>query len=493
MNLWEHSSILIVVTPLIASIVNIFISLLKRSLCYPFFVGILGLCSLLSIDILSVVTTSGTIRYKLGGWTPPWGIEYTVDHLNAFLIIIISIISFIIAIYSKESIKKELTKARLPYFYSTYLLFVTGLLGITITGDIFNLYVFLEIASLAGYALIAIGERRSVLASFNYIIMGTVGACFYLLGVGYIYIITGSLNITDLSRLLPSLYESKVTLAALAFVVVGIAIKIALFPLHRWLPDSYTFAPSAVSAFASATMSKVGIYVLIRIFFTLFEPRFLTDITPLSNILIWWATVAIFFGSIIAIGQTDFKRTLSYILIAEVGYMVLGISLCNKEGFIGAVLHILNDAIMIACLFMIAGGIFYRVGSRNLEDFKGLGKSMPITMAAFTVAALSMIGIPPTGGFFSKWYLILGATKAEQWISVAALVFSSLVNAFIFFKLLEKIYFSKKEVIPKHNFRELPLSMIIPITIMALTILIIGFYSGRIISSLIRFTVPEGF
>lgn len=493
MNLLEHTSILIVIIPLIASILNVFIGLLNRSLCYPFFLIVLGVCFFLSIELLQQVINFGKISYKLGGWMPPWGIEYVVDHLNAYVIAIVAAISFIVAIYSKESLKKEIADSKLPYFYSTYLLLVTGLLGITITGDIFNLFVFLEIASLAGYALIAIGEKRAVLASFNYIIMGTIGACFYLLGVGYIYIMTGSLNIADLTLLLPNLYESKVILAALAFLVVGVAIKIALFPLHRWLPDSYTFAPSAVSVFASATMTKVGIYVLIRVSFTLFEPRFLTEITPLSSILVWWSIVAIFFGSIVALGQTDFKRTLSYILIAEVGYMVLGVSLGNREGFIGAVLHILNDAIMIACLFMIAGGLMYRYGSRSLEDFLGLNKSMPITMAAFTIAALSMIGIPPTAGFFSKWYLLLGTIEAEQWAGATALLFSSLVNAIIFFKLLEKIYFAKKDIVAKQKFSELPFSMLAPILILALSILVIGAYSGKIISLVIEFTVPGGF
>ncbi|MEN2995016.1 MAG: monovalent cation/H+ antiporter subunit D family protein [Thermodesulfovibrio sp.] len=493
MNLSEHSSILIVVIPLIASFVNIFLNFLQRKLCYPFFVLVLGICVALSIDILCQVINFGVLRYRLGGWMAPWGIEYVIDHLNAYLIVIVSSMSFIVAIYSKDSVKKEISKAKLPYFYSTYLLLATGLFGITVTGDIFNLYVFLEIASLSAYALVAIGEKRSVLASFHYIIMGTIGACFYLLGVGYIYIITGSLNISDLTRLLPSLYESKVTLTALAFFIVGIGIKIALFPLHRWLPDSYTFAPSAVSAFASATVTKVGIYVLIRISFTLFEPKFLIEMTPLSNILIWWSTIAIFFGSLIAIGQKDFKRTLSYILIAEIGYMVFGINIGNKEGFIGAVLHILNDSLMIGCLFMIAGGVFYRIGSRNIEDFNGLNRNMPITMAAFTIAALSMIGIPPTAGFFSKWYLIVGAVKAGYLVSAVILIFSSLVNALIFFRILEKIYFTKNENTPMYNFRELPISMMIPIVITALAILIIGLYSGEIISSVIKFSLPKGF
>ncbi|MDI1472254.1 MAG: monovalent cation/H+ antiporter subunit D family protein [Thermodesulfovibrio sp.] len=493
MNLSEHSSILIVVVPLIASFLNVFIGLWRRSLCYPLFLLALVICGFLSIDLIQNIINNGTIRYKLGGWMPPWGIEYVVDHLNAYVILIVSFISLLVAIYSKRSLEKELEESKLPYFYSTYLLLVTGLLGITVTGDIFNLFVFLEIASLAGYALIAIGENRSVLASFNYIIMGTIGACFYLLGVGYIYIITGSLNMLDIAQLLPKLYESKVTLAAFAFLVVGVAIKIALFPLHRWLPDAYTYAPSAVSVLASATMTKVGIYVLIRISFTIFEPNFSKDIIPAGTILVWWSTIAIIFGSILALGQIDFKRTLSYILIAEVGYMVLGVNLGNKEGFIGAVLHILNDALMIACLFMVTGGIYYYLKSRNIEDFVGLNKKMPLSMASFSIVALSMIGIPPTAGFFSKWYLIIGAIKAEQWIAVIALLFSSLVNAIIFFRILEKIYFKKGNSTKDINVKEVPVSMLIPILILATSVILVGLFSGKIISSIIQFTVPGGF
>lgn len=493
MNLSEHSSILIIIIPLIASFLSFVIGLWKRSLCFYIVILTLTACGILSFDILNTVIKSGPISYKLGGWMPPWGIEYAVDHLNSFILMIISLISLLTAFYSKRTIEKDIPQYKISLFYTVYLLLVTGLLGITVTGDAFNLYVFLEITSIAGYALIAIGEDRSALASFNYLIMGTIGACFYLLGVGYLYIVTGTLNMADLARLLPSLYESKVILGAFAFLVVGVAIKIALFPLHRWLPDAYTYAPSSVSPLVSATMTKVGIYVLIRVSFTIFEPRFSSEIIPMSTILVWWSTIAIIFGSFLAIGQTDFKRTLSYILIAEIGYMVLGVSLGNREGFIGAVLHILNDALMICCLFMIAGGIFYRIGSRNLDNFTGLNKNMPITMAAFTIAALSMIGIPPTAGFFSKWYLILGAIEAEQWVSAAALLFSSLINAIIFFKLLEKIYFAKGENLPKHNFRELPLSMVTPIVITALAIIVIGAYSGTIISKVIQFTVPGGF
>lgn len=493
MNIADHSAILIVIVPLLASLLNAMLALWKREFCYPLVVATLGACVLLSFDIILTLINTGPINYRLGGWLPPWGIEYAIDHLNAFVAAIVSFMSFVVAIYSKKSIEKELSADKIPYFYTVYLLLATGLLGITVTGDVFNIYVFLEITSLAGYALIAIGDDKAPLASFNYLIMGTIGACFYLLGVGYLYIVTGSLNLADLKLLLPDLYQSKVVLGAFAFFMVGIAIKIAFFPLHRWLPDSYTHAPSAVSAFVASTMTKVGAYVMIRIMFSLFEPRFATEILPMTTILGWSAVAAIISGSILAVAQTDFKRILSYILIAEVGYIVMGISVTNRPGFTGSVLHLLNDAFMVACLFLVSGAIMYKTGSRNIHDFSGLNKKMPYTMAAFTIAALSMIGVPPTAGFFSKWYLLLGAIQAQKWVFAGALLFSSLINAVIFFRILEIVYFRHAGHEPQGPRDEVPLSMLVPVMIMAAGISVLGFYSGDIISSIIQYVVPEGF
>ena len=228
--------ILIVVIPLISSLFCPLIGLWRKGLCYFWTVFSLSLCALASIDTLLTVMESGTIHYRLGGWTPPFGIEYVVDHLNAMMLVIVSVISLIVAIYSKRSVEQELPR-RFVYFYTVFLLQVTGFLGIVITGDLFNLYVFLEISSLAGYALIAIGEDGAPLATFRYIVMGTIGACFYLLGVGYIYISTGSLNMADVQQILPQLYHSKVVLTAVAFLLAGLAVKMALFPVHVWLPQ----------------------------------------------------------------------------------------------------------------------------------------------------------------------------------------------------------------------------------------------------------------
>lgn len=496
----QNAPALLIILPLIASTINLIIGLWRKELCYPFTVAILSACTLLSVSIIDTVVSHGTITYKLGGWAPPWGIVYVIDHLNAYMLIIVSFISLVVSVYSKKSIEKELTD-KITHFYTIFLLLVTGLLGILITGDAFNLYVFLEISSIAGYALIAAGDNRAPLASFNYLIMGTIGACFYLLGIGYLYISTGSLNMADLSGLLPGMYNSKVVTGAFAFLLAGVALKMAFFPLHKWLPDAYTHAPSAVSAFVASTMTKVGAYVMIRITYTVFKPYFSTEVIPVAAILGWIAVAAMLFGCIRAIAQTDVKRMLSYIIIAEVGYIVMGATVGNRMGFTGAVLHILNDAFMMACLFLAVGAVEYKTGSRDLQDFSNLYKKMPVTIIAFTIGGLSIVGIPPTCGFFSKWYLVLGAIESQQWVFAAALLISSLLTAVIFFKVLVNIYYGPQQASGIHSIGgdgavvmdEAPLSMLFPICIMAAGVLSLGFFSGKIISSVIQFTVPGGF
>jgi multicomponent Na+:H+ antiporter subunit D len=493
--------ILIIVAPLISAFLIVLAGSFKRSLCYPIMLAALAVSAFSSLAILQEVIHHGPVHYYLGNWNPPWGIEYVIDHLNGFVAVVVSIIGLLIGISSKKMVEQALPM-RLPYFYCLFLLQVTGLLGIVVTGDVFNLYVFLEIASLAGYALIAIGEEGAPFASFNYMIYGTLGACFYLLGVGYLYIVTGSLNMADLSGLLPSLYSSKVVLMAFAFFLVGIAIKMALFPLHVWLPDAYTYAPSSVSALVAPLTTKVGAYVLIRVMYTVFKPVFSTELIPASTILSWVAFFAILFGCILALGQRDLKRMLAYVLIAEVGYIALGVGLGNRNGLTGAILHIMNDALMMASLFLIVGAITYKGWSRQFDKFNGLHRKMPVTTAVFVISALSVIGIPPACGFFSKWYLVLGAIDAKQWLFAAVLLVSSLLNAIIFFRAIERVYF--EPVAEGHDillteekagftWDEAPLSILIPMVLLAAGILSVGLLSGTIISGVIQFAVPANF
>jgi multicomponent Na+:H+ antiporter subunit D len=498
----EQFAALIIVVPLLASLLVPVIGWWKKRLCYPWVVAVLVIPLIFSLSMLNTVMTTGKFSYRLGGWAPPWGIEYVLDHLSAFVLVIVSFISLIVAIYSKKSVEDNLPEKTVP-FYTLFLLLVTGLMGIVITGDVFNLFVFLEIASLSCYALIAIGEEGAPMAAFNYIIIGTIGACFYLLGIGYLYIATGSLNMADLSNILPDLYHSKVILVAFAFFTVGLAIKAGLFPLHTWLPDGYCTAPSAVSALIAPLMTKVAAYVMIRLMFTVFQPHFSVEIVPVFAILGWLSVFAIFWGGIKALAQTDLKRMLVYIVVAEVGYIVIGVSVANRMGLTGAILHIMNDAVMMASLFLVSGAILYKTGTREIHQFRHLNKKMPFTMAAFTITALSMCGIPPACGFFSKWYLILGTIEAGQWVWAAALLCSSLINAVLFFRVIECAYLKPMEPAyalnggetkyEKIQRDEAPFTMLVPIVIMAAGVILLGIFSGKIISSVIQFAVPASF
>lgn len=467
--------VLIIVISLFGALLTPLIGWFRKDLCNPWVSLVTFVQFLIALTLLHSVTDGGTIHYYLGNWEPPWGIEYVVDLFNAYVLCIISFIFFIVSIYSRKSVKHEMPGRVVP-FYTLYLLLTMGLLGITITGDIFNLYVFLEVSSLAAYALISVGDfKNALMASFNYVIMGTISACFILLGIGYLYMVTGSLNMHDLSLLLPELYTSKVILVAFAFFMVGFSIKVALFPLHTWLPDAYTTAPSAVSALVAATFTKVGVYAMIRVMFSVFKPQFVIDFTATTDILAWVAAVAIIVGSVLAIAQFDIKRMLAYSSVSQIGYIVLGVGLANQLGMMGGVLHILNHALMKGGLFMVAGAIFYTSGIRNIYQFKGMAKKMPWTMGAFLILALSMIGIPPTVGFMSKWYLILGAIDAGMWVFVAVILLSSLLNVVYFWRVFENVYFGH---VPEDIvINEVPMSMRIPIIIAAILCVVLGLFA----------------
>ena len=490
---------IIVVFPLVIALL-IFPSgwWLKRA-GFPLAIAALLVCLVSSIGILKTVLEQGPIRYWLGGWKPPWGIEYRIDHLNAIMLVLISTLAILVAVYAHKSVQQELA-GKTAFFWSLFLLFITGLLGICITADLFNLFVLLEVTSLSGYALIAMGEKGATYASFRYVIMGTIGASFYLLGVGYLYIATGSLNMADLSQLLPELIESKTILAGFAFIIIGLSIKMALFPLHGWLPDAYTCAPSAVSATIAPLMTKVMAYVIIRIMFTVFNAEFPVSILRVTQLMVWFGTLAILFGAVMALSQRDFKRMLSYVIIAEIGYIVGGIGVANTTALQGAIFHIVNDAMMMACLFMVAGLVMYRTKGHRIANFKGIFRTMPYTAFVFTVGALAVIGVPPTCGFFSKWYLLLGGIEAHQWGFVAALLVCTLINVALFVRVFDKgLYIHAHQKEPditessnNPNAGEAPLSMLLPAIVLALAILLVGIFNQFILTNVIRFAVPAG-
>jgi len=438
-----------------------------------------------SVGILRVLS-EGELHHYLGGWPPPFGIEYVLDHLSAFIVLIVVFIGLIAVIYPPEAGLYQTPRKGVPV-YGLILLLFAGLAGVVVTGDLFNLFVFLEIYSLASYALITLGGDRAVVASFRYLVLGTIAGSFYLLGVGFIYFSTGTLNMADAAQRLPPLYGSPTIMAAVALIVIGMGIKMALFPLHVWLPDAHSYASPVIAAILAAIQIEVAAYVLVRMLLTVFQPQYFIEVLPVTTVIGWIAAAGIIFGSVMAIAQKDFKRMLAYSTVAQVAYIGLGIGLANPLGLIGGLLHILNHAFMKSCLFLIAGGIRYQTGLHEISQFAGLGRKMPLMMAAFTVAALSMVGIPPTCGFFSKWYLVLGSIDANNWVFVAVILASSLLTAVYFFRVIEKLY-----AVPSsgdsavEQATEPSARILVPILILAVGIIVLGLINAIIVTQVLK-------
>jgi multicomponent Na+:H+ antiporter subunit D len=408
------------------------------------------------------VLSGGVVSYHLGSWPPPWGIEYRVDALSAFVMVLVSGIGVVTATYAWRSIAAELPRDQLYLFYALYCLCLSGLLGMTATGDAFNLFVFMEIASLSSYVLIALGrDRRALLAAYQYLILGTIGATFYVIGVGLLYLMTGTLNIADIAARLPQAESARAVPAALAFITVGVSLKLALFPLHFWLPNAYAHAPSAVTAFLAATATKVSVYVLLRFYLSIFGVQLVTQSLPMPGILLALSILAIVSASLVALWQADLKRLFAYSSVAQIGYITLGISLASKDGLTAAVVHLFNHGITKGALFLLIGGIALRAGSASLECARGLGRSMPMTSLGIVIAGLSLIGVPGTAGFISKWYLVLGAIEAGKWWLAALVVATSLIAVAYVWRFVEAAYLSEPgERTPAPG--EAPLTMLAP-------------------------------
>lgn len=429
--------------------------------------------ALIAFTVLPEAISGPPLSYAFGNWPPPFGIEYRVDAANAFVALLVSGMAAITLLWAPKSVATEID-GRHGTFYSLFLLALAGLLGITLTGDAFNVFVFLEISSLATYALVAYGrDRRALLAAFRYLIMGTVGATFLLIGIAFLYMVTGTLNMADLAERLPELRDNNAVRAALAFIIVGMGLKLALLPLHLWLPNAYAYAPNFVTAFLAGTATKVALYVMLRFIFTVFAPDYSFVVLPLSITLMVLAVAGMFAGSWVAMFQIHLKRMLAYSSVAQVGYMVLGVSLATATGLTAAFLHLFNHALIKTALFLAVGSLMYRTGSAKLDDMRGLGRQMPWTMTAFALAGLSIIGVPTTAGFISKWYLVLASIESGAWFLVALIVLTSLMAVYYIWRVIEAAWFFERPA-DAPMVREAPLALLIPTWL----VVALNFYFG---------------
>ena len=431
-----------------------------------------------ALGLLAMVMAGGPLSYHLGGWAPPWGIEFRLDAANAIILVIVAGVGAVTMAYARASVGQEISRAAQPLFYTAMLLCFAGLMGVAATGDAFNLFVFLEISSLSSYVIIAMGaerDKRALTSAYTYLVMGTIGATFYVIGIGLIYSVTGTLNMADMAARIAELEQTRTIPVAFAFILIGLALKLAMYPLHLWLPNAYTYAPTVVTAFLAATSTKVAGYASLRFIYTVFAADFAFEERTLLFLFLPLGLVAMFASSAVAIFQSDVKRLLAYSSIAQVGYMVLGVSYGNVTGLSATILHLFNHALMKGGLFLAVGCVVFRLGSHSIDSFRGLGRQMPWTMAAFVIGGLGLIGVPATVGFVSKWYLVLGAFERGWWPVALLIVASSLLAIIYVWRVVETAYLQPAPA--GRTVKEAPLSLLLPCWALILACVVFGVYA----------------
>ena len=396
---------------------------------------------LFSILLYQEIQIHSNISYALGKWMPPIGIEYIIDKVAIIPVIIISGISFIATIFAYKIMPEEIEKKSISKVYSLWLLAIAGLLGLVTTGDAFNLFVFLEISSLASVALVAMGaqkDKQALVAAYNYLIIGAVGATLYVIGVGLLYGISGTLNLADLTSRISDLSNNKALIAGFVFMIIGIMVKAAVFPLHIWLPRAYAYAPSAVSVLLAATATKASLYILARILFTVFENSENLINNTLVFVILPLSIIAMFAGTIMAIYEKDIKRLLAHSSVAQIGYITLAFAIGTKASIAAGFIHMFNHALIKGGLFIAITSISFYIKKRvTINNLSGLGRTMPITFFCFVLCSLSLAGLPLTAGFISKLYLIKASISADGiWIAILILISSALSVVYLW-KMIE--------------------------------------------------------
>lgn len=445
----SNAAALVVVVPLLAGPVAVILA--RSRVAWAWSVLSLAVTFALSLFLLSRVVGGEVITYEMGNWAPPLGILYQVDSLNALVISLVSGMGLLALIYGLPTLEREIETKKHAMFFGTFQICVAGLIGVAITGDAFNVFVFLEISSISTYVLIAMGaqqNRQALTASFNYLILGTIGATFFVIGVGLLYMATGSLNMNDISRILVDSESDRVVRAAFAFIIIGLGLKTAMFPLHTWLPNAYAFAPSMIGVFLAATATKVALYILIRFMFSVFHAGDSFEMAMFQYVLAPMAIIAMIVCSLQASFQPDVRRLLAYSSVAQLGYMLLGLSMGTAAGLSAGLLHLFNHGLMKGALFMAVGLAGLGLGVVRVSEMRGMGKTMPLTAAGLSIAGLSLIGMPLTAGFVSKYYLIIAALERGWWWAVVAIVISSVLAIFYVGRMIEVMYLQQP---PKHG------------------------------------------
>jgi multicomponent Na+:H+ antiporter subunit D len=425
-----------------------------------------GLLLFFSVSSISWLK-AGLKVYNVGAWKPPFGICMVLDGMTVLMLLLVNLIGFLALLYSIDYIKKYTSPT---LYYTLFTLLLAGLNGVVISGDLFNLFVFLEITSIASYALVAFGtEAEELEASFKYLVLGSVASTFVLLAIGLLLGHVSTLNMADISRSLKTSTSSDLMLYCLALFMMGFGLKIALVPFHAWLPDAHPSAPAPMSAMLSGVVIKtIGVYALARVVFNIIGFN-----STISTLFIWLGIVSMVVGVLLAIGQWDFKRLLAYHSISQVGYVVLGLGLGTPLGIIGGLFHLFNHSLFKSLLFLNAGSLEYATGTRQLEKLNGLNNQMPITANTCLIASLSIVGVPPFCGFWSKLIIIIAAFQARNYFAAVICVLVGMVTLASFLKV-QKYAFLRKTDTPVSGIKEVPFFMSAAMIILAILCIAVG-------------------
>ena len=446
---------------------------------------VLGLVLISSSYLLWYVNNVKTIQYVFGGHESRFGIEFIIDPFSALFTTIIAGLASIIYIYSSGDATEGIEKKEYGRYYVLLFILLMSMFGILYTNDLFNTYVFIEILSITTCAIISIKKKKDTYTSaFRYVMMNELGSLSYLFGVALIYMATGFTNITligDSMQAAYGIYPVNIIIA-LSLMVIGLGIKAAIFPFHIWLPDAHSSAPSTSSAILSAIVIKVYILVFVKVLFRVFNINILEEMN-ISTILLVLAGVGMIMGSVFAIAQKDVKRMLGYSSVAQMGYILLGIGLLSFDGLRAAFFHILSHGLMKTALFLSVGEIIFYKKTRKVNDFDGMGFIMPIAMGVFSIAALSMIGMPLTSGFISKLNLGMAVLDKNQVIFLVILIISSLLNVIYYLPIII-LAFLKNE---KYHYRartieDTPRTMIFPLILLGILIIVVGIFPNEVMN-----------
>jgi multicomponent Na+:H+ antiporter subunit D len=445
---------------------------------------------LVSILNLNSIIHNGEVRYAFSGWAAPLGIEWVADGLASVILVALSLLGLLTLVYAGPMSPKDLGW-RIVHYYTLILLLIAALTGIVFAGDLFNLFVFLEVAAISSYALIGVAGGRALFAAFRYLVIGTLGASLYLLGVSYFYAASGTLNMADMADRLPFLLNSKAVVGGLLFMFIGLGIKMALVPFHAWLPEAYTYAPESISPILAALVTKVALLGWVRIIYWVLGASIIIYDIPILLLVAILGTLASVIGAVLALAQRDIKMMFAYGGISHIGIILIGVSQGNQTGFAGGIFYLLNDGVMQAGLFFLAGVAICQYGIRTVEDMGRIGKQAPWLTGSLIVLAMGMVGLPPTGGFFGKWYIILGALEANNYIAVAAVLLSTLLTLAYFVKLFESIFRQtpvQSEILPS----DIPLSCKLCLGVTSAAVMILGIFSDPIVQLLLNQALPPG-